>query len=165
MRYVMMMVLALICLNLSTAQAEVPYERESLAGLPGVLLVVEKLSAEAQAWDLTEEAVQEAVELILRSSGIRVFNEPKPLNVPSHAWLYVQPNIGKSGSSFFYNVSIRLIQEVSAVNGRKQPMAATTWEGNTAGIVNDGDLRDAILDVVQIWAKRFANDFLTVNPR
>jgi hypothetical protein len=76
----------------------------------------------------------------------------------------VQPNIGKGGAYYFYNVSLRLIQEVS-VNGRQYTMAATTWQGNTAGIVNNNDLRDVILDVIERWTKIFANDFLAVNPR
>jgi hypothetical protein len=45
-------------------------------------------------------------------------------------------------------------------------MAATTWEGDTAGFVGIGsNLREVILDVTETWAKTFANDFLAMNPR
>src|SRR5580765_1920887 len=166
MRYIVMaMILLLTDLDLSMAQARATYERESLAGLPGVVVVVETITPEAQAVGLTEEAIQAAVERILLSSDIRIFLESKTSKVSSHPWLYVQPNIGKGREYYFFNVSLRLIQEVSSVNGRQHTMAATTWQGNTAGIVNNNDLNDVILDVIERWTQIFANDFLTVNPR
>ena len=74
MRYVVMMiVMVLACLDLSTVQAGTTYVRESLAGLPGVVVVVEKIIPEVQADGLSEEAIQAAVEGILQSSGIRIF--------------------------------------------------------------------------------------------
>jgi hypothetical protein len=166
MRYIVMVIVMVITgLDLSTVQAGTTYERESLAGLPGIVVVVEKLIPEVQADGLSEEAIQAAVEGILQSSGIRIFIESKTFKVSSNPWLYVQPNIGKGGPYYFYNVSLRLIQEVASVHGRQYTMAATTWQGNTAGIVNNNDLRDVILDVTERWTKIFANDFLAVNPR
>jgi hypothetical protein len=167
MRYIVMaMIMVLTCLDLGIAQARAPYERESLAGLPGVVVVIEKITPEAQVDGLSEEAIQEAVEGILQASGVRIFIESKTVKVSSNPWLYVQPNIGKGGSFYFYNVSLRLIQEVSAVHGRQYTMAATTWEGNTAGFVGiSSNLREVVLDVTETWVKTFASDFLAVNPR
>lgn len=69
MRYfVIAMILALTCLDLSTAQAATPYERESLAGLPGVVVVIETIETitpEAQEEGLSVEAIRIAVERIL----------------------------------------------------------------------------------------------------
>jgi hypothetical protein len=166
MRYIVMaMILALPCFDLSMAQARAPYERESLAGLPGVVVVIEKIAPEAQVDGLSEEVIQEAVEGILQASGVRVFIESKTVKVSSNPWLYVQSNIGKEGTLYFYNISLRLIQEVIAVHGRQYSMAATTWEGNTAGVVGmSSNLREVILGVTQTWVKTFANDFLKVTP-
>ena len=167
MRYIVIaVILVLTCLGLSPAQARAPYERESLAGLPGVVVVIERIAPAAQVDGLSEDAIQEAVESILQASGVRTFFESKTTKVSSNPWLYVQPNIGKDGSVYFYNISLRLIQEVTAVHGRQHAMAATTWEGNTAGVVGiGGNLREVILDVIETWVKAFANDFLAVNPR
>ena len=166
MRYIVMAVIMIVtCLNLSTAQAVPRYERESLAGLPGVVVAVEPITPEVRAEGLTEEAIEAAVESILQSRGIRLFIESKQLKVSSNPWLYVQPNIGKSGPYYFYNVSLRLMQEVSLVRGRLYTIPATTLQGNTAGIVSDNDLRDVILDAIERWTKIFADDFLAVNPR
>lgn len=166
MRYIVSaLIMVLTGLDLSTAQARAPYERESLRGLPGVVVVIETITPEAQADGLSEEAIQAAVELILQSSGIRILIESDALKVFSHPWLYVVPNIGKAGPYYYYNVSLRLIQEVLPVQGRQHRIAATTWEGNTAGIVTNNDLREVILEIIERWAKAFANDFLAVNPR
>jgi hypothetical protein len=166
MRYIVSaLIMVLICLDLNTAQARAPYERESLRGLPGVVVVIETITPEAQADGLSEEAIQAAVELILQSSDIRILIESDGLKVFSHPWLYVVPNIGKAPPYYYYNVSFRLIQEVLPVQGRQHRMAATTWEGNTAGIVTNNDLREVILEIIERWAKAFANDFLAVNPR
>ena len=126
MRYIVMVIVMVITgLNLSTVQAGTTYERESLAGLPGIVVVVEKLIPEVQADGLSEEAIQAAVEGILQSSGIRIFIESKAFKVSSNPWLYVQPNIGKGGPYYFYNVSLRLIQEVASVHGLQYTMAET----------------------------------------
>jgi hypothetical protein len=164
MRYIVI-VMVLTCLGLSTAHARTLSERESLVGLPGVVVVIERITPEAQADGLSEEAIRSAVELILQSSDIGILTQSETLKESSNPWLYVQPNIGKGGPYYFYNVSLRLIQKVSSVHGRPSTMAATTWEGNTAGIVNNTDLRVVILDVIETWVKTFANDFRTVNPR
>jgi len=167
MRYVVVAtIIILICLDLSMAQASVSYERESLTGLPGVVVVVERIAPEAQVDGLSEEAIQATVEGILQSSGIRIFMESKTAKVSSNPWLYVQPNIGKGGSFYFYNVSLRIIQEVSAVHARQYTLPATTWEGNTAGVVGlSSNLKEVILNVIETWVKTFASDFLAVNPR
>jgi hypothetical protein len=166
MRYlVMALIMVLTCFGLSTAQAATPYERESLAGLPGVVVVIETITPEAQADGLSEEAIRAAMERILQSSGIRILTQSETLKESSNPRLYVQPNIGKGGPYYFYNVSLRLIQEVSSVHGRQHTMGATTWEGNTAGIVSQDNLSDAILNVIETWVNTFANDFLAVNPR
>ena len=81
------------CLDLSTAQAAVtPGERASLEGLPGVEVVIEKINPDAQADGLSEEAIRTAVELILRSNGIRVLTQSEFMTTPSGPYLYVMVN-------------------------------------------------------------------------
>ena len=71
MRYVVMaMLMTLICLDLSVAQTR-DQQRDSLQGLRGVEVVIESLRPDAQADGLSQEAIRTAVELILRSKGIR----------------------------------------------------------------------------------------------
>ncbi len=91
MRYVMMaMFMVLTCLHMGMAQAVSPEERESLRGLPGVYVIIESIGKDAQADGLKEEAIRTAVELILRSSGIRVLTESEWLETPAAPYLYVR---------------------------------------------------------------------------
>jgi len=79
MRYVVTaMILVLTCLGPSLVQATTSSERESLRRLPGVHVVIEDIQADAQADGLSEEAIRTAVELILRSSGIRLLTVSLP---------------------------------------------------------------------------------------
>jgi hypothetical protein len=85
MRYIVMaIVMLLTCLNLITAQAAVTFgERASLAGLPGVKVVIDEIKSDAQTDGLSEEGIRTAVELILRSNDIRVLTQSEWLTTPS----------------------------------------------------------------------------------
>ncbi|MGH7183037.1 MAG: hypothetical protein ACREJN_13800, partial [Nitrospiraceae bacterium] len=84
MRYVVMAVLmVLTCLDLSLAQAEITDNHESLRGLPGVFVVTEKIAQDAQTDGLSQEAIDTAVELILRSNGIRILTKEQFFTMPS----------------------------------------------------------------------------------
>src|SRR5262245_13145730 len=76
MQYIVIVVLMVLAtgLDLSMVLAQSSsFGRDSLRGLHGVTVVIETIAPDAQKDGLTEDAVRTAVELILRSSGIRVF--------------------------------------------------------------------------------------------
>ena len=96
MRHVVMtMLMAYVCLDLSLAHAASPDQRESLRGLPGVQVLIEDIRPNAQADGLSQEAIRTAVELILRSSGIRVLTQSERSEMPSKPYLYVH-EIGRA---------------------------------------------------------------------
>ena len=169
MRYIVMaIVMLLTCLDLSTAQVAVtPGERASLAGLPGVKVVIEDIKSDAQADGLSEEAIRTAVELILRSNGIRVLTQSELLTTPSGPYLYVMVNSMKSKTGSYYAVGIivQVNQRVSLVHRPEHTMAATTYEMSGVGIYSTHLLRSLISDVIEPYVKIFANDFLAINPR
>src|SRR5215831_8551620 len=76
MKYVVVIAALLMVLttgqDLSLAQKRDSDARESLKGLPGVTVLIEGIKEDAQADGLSTEAVRTAVELALRSSGIRI---------------------------------------------------------------------------------------------
>ncbi len=106
MRYVMLVMAMILTFDLGTAQATSLDERESLRGLPGVAVVIENISPDVQAVGLTEEAVQTDVELILQSSGIRVFTIVEIANMPSKPFLYVGITL-RNGSVYSYYLGVR----------------------------------------------------------
>ena len=167
MRYIMIaMVMALTCLDLSTAQAEsTTGQRESLRELSEVVVVIEKISPDAHADGLSEEAIRTAVELILRSSGIRVLTLAEKPMTPSAPYLYVQVNTYRNEFLYAVNVRVELDQQITLVHRPKYTMAATTWVRNWIGVVGQTKMREVISSIIEPQVKDFANDFLAVNPR
>lgn len=168
MRYVQMaIVLALTCFGPSAGQAADAEERESLRGLAGVAVVIEKLDPDARADGLSEEAIRTAVELILRSSGIRVFTFQEIAETFSLPLSFLYMNVGtlKVKSMYALNVNLWFNQQVSLVHRPQRTMLATTWHAAGVGIVGKDNLSKIIPVNIEPRVKEFANDFLAVNPR
>lgn len=166
MQYILMaIVMALTCFNLSTAQATPLEQLESLRGLPGVALVVEDIGPDVQADGLSEEAVRTAVELILRSSGIRILTQSEMLKTPSTPYLYVQVGTARDGLQYSVCVLVSLKQLVSLVQRPQHTMLTGTWRFDSTGYVGKNNIRQVISNIIEPKVTAFANDFLTVNPR
>ena len=167
MRYAMIVVLmTLTCLDLSPARAELVSQQESLRGLQEVALLIEQVKPDAQADGLSEEAIRTAVELILRSSGIRVHIQSEQIQTPVTAMLYVVVDTFKNPSGLYaFNVGVRLYQKVSLMPQPQHTVAAATWFApGMVGTVGHKAIR-GLVEEVESNVKKFANDFLRVNPR
>jgi hypothetical protein len=152
MRYVLIAILmALICLDVSMAQTR-DQQRDSLQGLQGVEVVIESLRPDAETDGLSQEAIRTAVELILRSRGIRVLTRSESLRTPAAPYLYA------------YAVTVEVMQKVSLAQRSQQTMSATTWEKGGVGTTSHSNIR-MVIDSVESKVKEFANDFLAANPR
>ena len=150
------------CGNVAGVHAAGEYERETLRGLPGVDVLIEDLDPDATAAGLSRDAIQADVELILRSSGIQVV----PLGrVPVGPYLYLNVITVKNGLGVYaYSVSLELNQKVEVLSGTRKQVYAATWSKRTIGSVGRDNLHTIVSDNVAPLVKRFANDFLAVNP-
>lgn len=152
------------CLGSILAEASPPSQRDSLEGIPGVQVVIEHLRPEAQAVGLSEREIRTAVELILRSSGIPVLTAEENKATPSGAYIYVVADMVKNPSGLYgYSVEVTLRQKVSMVHRPGLVVFASTWDAGEAGTVGRQNL-GGIVKSIESCIKRFANDFLTVNP-
>ena len=165
MRYVVMaMLMTLICLDLSVAQTR-DQQRDSLQGLRGVEVVIESLRLDAQADGLSQEAIRTAVELILRSKGIRVLTQSESLSTPAAPYLYVKVSTYNHSSDLYaYAVTVDVMQKVSLAQRPQHMMSATTWERGAVGTTGHSNIR-MVIDSVESKVKEFASDFLAANPR
>jgi len=166
MRYVVMvMLMTLTCFDLNAAQAATADQRESLRGLPGVGLVIEDIDAEAKADGLSVEAIRTAVELILRSSSIRILTRTEVSNTTSGAYLYVQAATYKIRSGLYaYTTTVALRQSVSLVQRPQQTIFASTWDRVYVGSPGSQNI-SWLINPIEDSVKIFANDFVAVNPR
>ena len=160
MRFVAIVVLmALSVVHLSAdpiAALTLEDQRASLRGLPGVGLVIESLRPDTKADGLSEDSIRNAVELILRSSGIRIIDED-----PEIPYLYVN-----EAELIFYafNIIVDFKQVMSLVDRPEWSGYATTWEQTVVGHVGAQKIRQVISSIEQM-VKKFANDFLAANPK
>ncbi len=166
MRYiVMIMVMALTCLDLRTTQAASPEERDSLRGLPGVEVVIEDIDLDAQADGLSQEAVLTAVERILRSSDIRVLTQSESFKTPPEPHLYVRVTImADNNSGYALSGVVELHQRVSLFHRPQREMSTETWSVRSIGTVGRSRIRSVISKMIEPQVKEFAKDFLAANP-
>jgi len=128
MRYVVMTILMILTgFELSLAGAAPPEQRESLRGLQGVEIVVEDIKSDTQGDGLSQEPIRAAVELILRSRGIRVLTRSERSEMPSKPYLSVHLGTDKhSSGQYSFNARVELRQAVSLVPRPQHIMLAPT---------------------------------------
>jgi hypothetical protein len=168
MRYVVMTILmALTGLDLSLADAATPEQRESLRGLQGVEVVIEDIKSDAQGDGLSQEALRAAVELILRSRGIRVLIPSERSATPSKPYLYVHVGTDKNSSGqYAFNVRVELHQAVSLVQRPQHILLAPTWSTpDKFRTVGQQTMRMWIINSIEPLVREFVDDFRAVNPR
>jgi hypothetical protein len=168
MRYVVMTILmALTGLDLSLADAATPEQRESLRGLQGVEVVIEDIKSDAQGDGLSQEALRAAVELILRSRGIRVLIPSERSATPSKPYLYVHVGTDKNSSGqYAFNVRVELHQAVSLVQRPQHILLAPTWSTpDKFRTVGQQTMRMWIINSIEPLVREFVADFRAVNPR
>ena len=167
-RKVWIAVLALVVGIVTPALARERYgERESLAGLGGVYVLVEDMAPDVERNGLTRSTLQTDVEVKLRQAGIRVLTEAERAVAPGSPFLYLRVATMKSDGVGLYAVDIdlELNQEVRLTRNPAITSLARTWSaGGWVGIIGSRNLsrvRDTVRDAVD----QFLNDYLAANPK
>src|SRR2546425_3316356 len=76
--------------------------RETLRGLKGVGVVVERVSPDAERDGLTQSQLQTDVELRLRKAGIPALTQEECRATPGHPFLYVNVNTHRDGFKYAF---------------------------------------------------------------
>ena len=116
-------------------------ERDVLAGLDGVGVLVESFSPEAEKYGFNKQQYTTYVELHLRQYGIKVipFEELTKKPLP---YLYININviINESSGSAAVNCSVQLKEPVILLRKQNSVLTATTWQrGDTANSSLDSE--------------------------
>jgi hypothetical protein len=119
--------------------------------------LIENLSDGAKKLRLTENRLQNKVELRLRQAGIKPSDGSQSFS--ANPYLYVQANIGGRG----FNVSVQFKRWMSyQVGGRTFKKFAATWDTGVTGTTNDADyVVGALDDALDI----FLNAYLKANQK
>jgi hypothetical protein len=165
-RGVMQRTIAALCLIVMSLPAtgrasDTEFSRRTLKGIKAVAVIVEKLREEAPK-GLTEQQLQNDVELRLRNAGIAVI----PSNRADQAaapYLYVRVNSLQLSNSpqYIYAIGIELNQAVKVARDVRIVAVAATWDkGGTGCTSSPQRIRDGVVD----YLDKFIAAYLSVNP-
>ncbi|NOT24333.1 MAG: hypothetical protein HOP22_16645 [Nitrospiraceae bacterium] len=162
---VLAMLMTLVCVGLSMAQTK-DQQRESLRGLQGVEVVVEDLNPDTQVEGLSQETIRAAVELILRSKGIRILSQSERSAIHPNPSLYVAVGPEEiSSGQYSFNARVEL-HRAGSLPQRPQQVSAPTWfTPGKLRTVGQQNARLWVINSIEPLVREFANDFLAVNPR
>lgn len=136
--------------------------RETLKGLPGVNVKVEKLDSGEKRAGFSESTFRTDVELKLRMAGIRVLSDEEQFQTPGMPWLYLSVSglHDQPGELDAFTIQLQLFQVVLLErNGERT--GAVTWGTSVVGRGRLPSIRNAVKDRVD----EFINVWLSVNPR
>ena len=137
-------------------------DRESLAGLEGVYVVVEDVN---ESYGITRQQLLTDVELRLRQNGIKVLSEEEWFRTKGGQHLYLNVLLERFDELGVYivSISLKLKQKVVLVREPSKSVFATTWHVwnlNVFGSDKLQHLREEAKDHVD----SFCNDYLAANP-
>jgi len=164
-RYWLVVVLAIGLFSDNIFAAGATWERELLAGLEGVVVVVEQIDEKAKMNGLTRESLGADTELKLRQNEIKVYSEQEQLLQPALPKLYINVNVVVREEIDFAAANIRVAfkQIVSLQRDPTRVYLATTWEASDILTCEKADLKD-VRENVKILVDQFINDFRAANP-
>ncbi len=138
-KHYILIIYALMFFSVSivSAQTYTPNDRDTLAGIRVMAVIVERLDFEIEAEGLTLNQIQTDVELRLRRAGIRV--EKGPL-LP---YLYINLNALKHKSlpMFAYSLGVDFNQNVILERDKTVSATASTWTKGSVGTVGEMNLQ------------------------
>ncbi len=159
-----------ICLPISALYAALggddPPEINTLRGLEGVHVLVEKMQPDAERDGLISEGIQMDVELKLRKAGIRVLTFEERVSAPGSPYLYINVNaaLNKTIQLYSFTINVQLKQDVYLARNPAIATKATTWSIEGTGGVGQQRLRD-IREQIADYVDTFINAYLAMNPR
>ena len=155
----------IICITVK-AKSAIDSEKQSLKGIPKLLVLVEKIDPEIEnETNITRNIIETDVKLKLRMAGIKVIDYDKVQPSEGFAFIYVTLDIIKINELLYtYSIEVRLQQHVR-LNRNDELTIATTWHSNFLGYVGTNrvnTIRDRVKDQID---DEFINDYLEMNPK
>lgn len=140
--------------------------RETLAGLPGVHVVVEEVNPDAQRDGVTTSGIQTQAELLLRQAGLKVLSSDEWQATPGRPMLRLNLTVARNQLSIYgFNLDVQLLQTVALARDPSIFAACATWTvPNLVRLSAASALRTAARDAVQDQTEAFINAFLAANP-
>jgi len=140
-------------------------QRQTLAGLKGVSIVVEDVNPDVEKDGLTAATLHTDMEQELRQAGIAVLTENQAARAPGAPHLYLKLSAMKHGAGFYaFHIQLGVRQRVILLRASRGIGFATTWSATdvlgTVAWANLPSIRDDVMTKVD----QFVKAYLAVNP-
>ena len=140
-------------------------QRQTLAGLRGVSIVVEDVSPDVEKDGLTAATLHADMQQKLRQAGVAVLTEDQAARAPGSPHLYLKLSAMKHGGGFYaYHIQLGVRQNVILLRAARGIGFATTWSATevlgTVAWANLGSIRDDVKAEVD----QFIKAYFAVNP-
>ena len=137
-------------------------ELDSLRGLKGVAVAMEKINPEMEKLGLNPAQIKTEVEARLARGEVKKITRKDVFT--GTPWLYININAFETPDKrlMVYAVSVELIQDVRLVRAPLTSTAAVTWSISDAGYT-DRSHPDNILKIVDSLVDRFIQDYAEAN--
>lgn len=139
------------------------YTKETLRGLPGVVVIIEGVKQDAQADGLNVSILQTEVEKALQDADIQVLSFDVWRKTRGRPWLYISVNTIKYLSSYFFSLDVQLKQDVGLVYDPDITTSSATWEAGSIGFINMEALQEKIRESVTNFVDQFILAYKSAN--
>lgn len=143
-----------------------PLAQETLRGLPGVRLIVEKIDAEVERDGLTTDLVRTTAETHLRAAGIRLLSKDEVLMTQGRPTIQILVQTARSDSLYAYCVEVSVRQEMVPIHRQtSMPVWVRSWvTENVVGIKPHKHIH-VLKTTVEDLVDAFIRAYVAVNPK
>ena len=154
---------ALLALALTVVAAADLSEDESLRGIGGIMVIVERLHEDAVAIGLDRETLDAVVRDGLQKAGIRIYSADERVADERQPYLYVNCNVMRAPGTnhVAFSLDVEVHQRVSLANGEQAQ--GLTWAKSYLGIQNNDRAAQQIRHVLAGYVTQFTDAHKTAN--
>lgn len=160
----MPLMLATIALAISVTAAPDVTEDESLRGINGIMVIVERLHPDAEATGLDRETLDAVVRDGLQKAGIRIYSADERMADERRPYLYVNCNVMRAGGSadfVAFSLDIEVHQRVTLASG--EHAQSLTWAKSYLGIQSTDRAAQQIRHVLAGYITQFTDTHKKAN--
>lgn len=136
----------------------------SLAGLPRFYVIVNSTPA-AERDGLTADLIRTAVEIRLRTTGIKVITKTDYTAEDGMLWITIDALKIEGMPLYAFSFSIDIKQFVAPPRDADLKVLGATWQAGGVAVIGQAKLREGARQDTLQFVDKFINDYLAANPK
>ena len=143
-----------------------PLAQETLRGLPGVRLIVEKVDAEVERDGLTTDLVRTTAETRLRAAGIHLLSQDEVTMTQGRPTIQILVQTARSDSLYAYCIEVSVWQEMVQIHRQTSlPVWVRSWVTESVVGIKSRKNIHVLKTTVEDLVDSFIHAYVAVNPK